>query len=71
MPTTSYPPVIGVFPALVDGVQTALFLCQLPLFVHIGSSNQLDSQTETLVLGQTQSFQQERSGLLTDTDWTL
>lgn len=43
MPTTSYPPVIGVLPAPVDGVQTTLLLCQLPLFVHVGSSDQFDS----------------------------
>lgn len=56
MPAASNPPVIGVLPALVDGVQASLFLCQPPLFVHIGSSYQLDSQAETLILGQTQSF---------------
>lgn len=52
----SYPPVIGVLPALMDGVWTTLLLCQLPLFVHVGSPYQFDSQTEILILGQTQSF---------------
>lgn len=52
----SYPPVIGVLPAAVDGVRTTLFLCQHPLFVHVGSSYKLDSQTETLVPWQPQSL---------------
>ena len=52
----SYPPDIGVLPAAVDGVRTPLLLCQLALFVHVGSSHQLHPQTETLSLGQLQSF---------------
>jgi len=61
---TSSPPVVGVLPALVDGVQTALFLRQLPLLVHVGSPYQLDAQAETLIARQPQSFCQERPGLL-------
>ena len=51
-----YPPVVGVLPALMDWVQSTFFLCQFPLFVQVGSSHQLDPQTETLALGQRQSF---------------
>lgn len=61
------PPVIGVLPALVDGIFTSLFLCQLPLLVHVRSSHQLDSEAETLLLGQTQIPQQQRPGLLRHT----
>lgn len=67
MAAASSPPVIGVLPALVDGAQTTLCLRQLPLFVHVGSTHQLDSQAETLLLGQGQSVQHEGPGLLTDT----
>lgn len=55
-PDASYLPVVSVLPAVVDGDRTALFVGQLPLFVHVGSSHQFDTQTETLVLGQTQSI---------------
>lgn len=58
------PPVIGVLPALMDWVDASLFLRQLPLFVHVSSSHQLHAQTETFPFGQTQSLQQQRSGLL-------
>lgn len=49
-------PVIGILPAFMDGVLAILFLCQFPFFVHIGSSHQLDTQTETLSFGQMQSL---------------
>ena len=52
----SYPPDVGILPAPVDGVRTPLLLRQLALFVHVGSSHQLHPQTETLHLGQLQSF---------------
>lgn len=63
-----YPPIVGVFPALVDGIWTTIFVCQFSLFVHVGSSYQFDSQTKTFFSGLMQSFYQQGSGLLEDTD---
>lgn len=40
----------------MDGVQATLFLSQISLFVHVGSSHQLDSQAEALFLGQMESL---------------
>lgn len=63
-PLPPHPPVICVLPAGVDGVLAALFLCQLPLFIHVRPPYQLHTQTEPLHLRQAQSFQHKRPGLL-------
>lgn len=63
-PLPPHPPVVCVLPAGVDGVLAALFLCQLPLFIHVRPPYQLHTQTEPLHLRQAQSFQHKRPRLL-------